>query len=172
MTIQYVSGDLFVNRYNVEAFAHGCNCKGAMGAGIAKGFKQRYPHMYEEYKSRCRKQPREFNPGDSFLWKEEGQPSVFNLGTQEHYWRCRASYQAIEQALKSMKRQADEEDIRTIAMPRIGAGYGSLAWERVKAIIERVFNDWPGRLLLSVFSMIGREHFTFTKNTSPENSGI
>lgn len=35
MTIEYVSGDLFVNRYNAQALAHGCNCKGAMGVGVA-----------------------------------------------------------------------------------------------------------------------------------------
>ena len=146
MTIQYVSGDLFANRYNVEAFAHGCNCKGAMGAGIAKGFSQRYPDMCKEHRRRCKTQPREFKLGDSFLWKEDDKPWVFNLGTQEHYWRCRASYQAIEQALKSMKHQANEQGIRSIAIPRIGAGYGGLSWNRVKSIIEHVFNDWPGTL--------------------------
>jgi O-acetyl-ADP-ribose deacetylase (regulator of RNase III) len=49
MTIKYVTGDLFVNRHQAEALAHGCNCQGAMGAGIAVGFRERYPRMYEEY---------------------------------------------------------------------------------------------------------------------------
>ena len=146
MSTEYVSGDLFVNRFNAEAFAHGCNCKGAMGAGIAKSFRERYPEMYKEYRCRCKTQPPEFNLGDSFLWKADDKPWVFNLGTQEHYWRCRASYKAIEQVLKSMKRQADEQGIRSIAMPRVGAGYGGLPWNRIKSIIERVFNDWPGTL--------------------------
>jgi O-acetyl-ADP-ribose deacetylase (regulator of RNase III) len=35
--IDFVSGDLFANAHGVEAFAHGCNCQGSMGAGIAKG---------------------------------------------------------------------------------------------------------------------------------------
>ncbi len=146
MTIQYVSGDLFANCDNVKAFAHGCNCQGAMGTGIAKSFRQKYPDMYKEYRRRCKTQPREFDLGDSFLWKADDQPWVFNLGTQEHYWHCRASYEAIERALKSMKRQANEQDIHSIAMPLIGAGYEGLPWNRVRSIIERVFNDWPGML--------------------------
>lgn len=148
MTVQYVSGDLFVNRYNAQALAHGCNCKGAMGAGIAKGFREHYPEMYQEYRQLCKTNPRQFNLGDSFLWKEQDKPSVFNLATQEDYWHHRATYDAIEKALKTMIEQADEKGIRTIAMPRIGAGYGGLSWEKVRPIIEQVLNDWPGTLYL------------------------
>jgi O-acetyl-ADP-ribose deacetylase (regulator of RNase III) len=69
MSIEIVSGDLFKNRHRAQAFAHRCNCQGSMGAGIAVGFKERYPAMYEEYRRRCKVTPREFNPGDVFLWK-------------------------------------------------------------------------------------------------------
>lgn len=156
MTIRYVSGDLFVNKYNAEALAHGCNCKGAMGAGVAKGFRQRYPDMYEEYRRHCKAEPRQFNLGDSFLWEEEDKPSVFNLGTQEDYWHCRARPDAIEKALETMKRQADDEGIRSIAMPRIGAGYGGLSLEKVRPIIERVFDDWRGTLYVYEEFMAGK----------------
>lgn len=45
-----------------------------------------------------------------------------------------------------MRGQADEEGVRSIAMPRIGAGYGGLSWAKVRAIIERVFGEWTGTL--------------------------
>src|SRR5262249_34840272 len=61
MPIEYVSGDLFDNAHDAQAFAHGCNCQGSMGAGIAKTFRSRYPEMYEEYRRRCKAEPREFN---------------------------------------------------------------------------------------------------------------
>jgi O-acetyl-ADP-ribose deacetylase (regulator of RNase III) len=146
VAIEYISGNLFENRVGAEAFGHGCNLQGSMGAGIAKSFKERYPQMYEEYRRRCKAQPRQFNLGDSFLWKEEGKPWVFNLGTQENYWRTRASYEAIEASLEKMKRQADEEGIRTVAIPQIGTGYGRLSWKKVRTIIERIFDDWSGML--------------------------
>ena len=146
MAIEYISGDLFVNRYQAQALAHGCNCQGSMGAGIAKGFRERYPEMYEEYRRRCKAEPREFSLGDSFLWKETGKPWVFNLGTQERFWHARASYEAIETALKKMRQQADEESIHAVAVPRIGVGYGGLSWKKVKMIIERVFDAWAGTL--------------------------
>ena len=90
--------------------------------------------------------PREFNLGDAFLWKAEGQPWVFNLGTQEGVWRARASYEAIETALRSMREQADRENLTRIAVPRVGAGHGGLSWKKVRAIIEKVFANWPGTL--------------------------
>jgi O-acetyl-ADP-ribose deacetylase (regulator of RNase III) len=146
MPIEFVSGDLFANRFKVQALAHGCNCQGSMGAGIATGFRDRYPEMFAEFRRRCKAEPREFNLGDAFLWKADGCPWVFNLGTHEGVWRARASYEAIEVALKSMRHQADEENLACIAMPRIGAGYGGLSWRKVRAVVEKVFADWPGTL--------------------------
>src|SRR5579883_3329686 len=121
MPLEFVKGDLFVNRFHAQALAHGCNCQGSMGAGIATGFRHGYLLMFAEYRRRCKASPRAFNLGDAWLWKADDQPWVFNLGTQEAIWRTRASYSAIETALASMRQQADQASIRSIALPRIGA---------------------------------------------------
>jgi O-acetyl-ADP-ribose deacetylase (regulator of RNase III) len=147
MPIQFVSGDLFNNRVNAEAFAHGCNCAGSMGAGIAVGFKERYPAMYEEFRRKCKAKPPEFGLGDVFLWRDESLPSVFNLGTQPRPGRG-ATYPIVEAALKALRTAADEAGICSIAMPRIAAGYGGLSWKKVRAIIETTFADWPGTLFV------------------------
>lgn len=148
MPIEYVDGDLFANAHQVQAFGHGCNCQGSMGAGIAIGFRERYPAMFEEYRAKCKAEPRQFNLGDAWLWKDADNPWVFNLATQEKTWRARASYEAIEQALTRMRQLADENNISSIAIPRIGVGYGGLSWKKVKAIVETIFADWPGRLVV------------------------
>ena len=49
-------------------------------------------------------------------------------------WRARASYEAIEVALRSMRQQSDAERLTRIAIPRIGVGYGGLSWKKVRAI--------------------------------------
>jgi O-acetyl-ADP-ribose deacetylase (regulator of RNase III) len=139
---------MFANAYKVQAFAQGCNCQGSMGAGIAMGFRERYPQMYEEYRRRCKATPRLFNLGDAWLWKDERRPWVFNLGTQEGYWHARASYEAIEEALTRMRALAKAEGGERLAIPRIGVGYGGLSWKKVRPIIERVFEDWPFTLIV------------------------
>ncbi len=47
-----------------------------------------------------------------------------------------------------MRAEADAESVRTIAIPRIGAGYGGLSWKRVRVVIESVFADWRGVLFV------------------------
>ncbi|HEY1187501.1 MAG TPA: macro domain-containing protein [Gemmata sp.] len=145
MPIEFVTGDLFVNRVGAEAFAHGCNCAGSMGAGIAVGFKERYPAMFEEFRRRCKAEPPEFALGGVFLWREAGLPAVFNLGTQPRPGRG-ATYPVVGAALKALRVAADEAGVTSIAMPRIAAGYGGLSWKKVRAVIESAFADWPGVL--------------------------
>ncbi len=148
MPIKFIAGDLFANTHKVQAFGQGCNCEGSMGAGIAKGFRERYPAMYEEYRKLCKAQPRLFNLGDCWLWKADDQPWVFNLGTQEKFWHARATYEAVETSLSQMREQADAAKVSSIGLPRIGAGYGGLSWKKVRAIIEQVFATWPGTLIV------------------------
>lgn len=45
-------GDIF-SIAGVWSYAHGCNCAGAMGKGIALEFKKRYPEMYKQYVALC-----------------------------------------------------------------------------------------------------------------------
>ena len=104
--------------------------------------------MYEQYKIRCKAEPRQFNLGDCWLWKADDRPWVFNLGTQEKIWHARASYVAIETALGRMREQADGEGVTSIAVPRIGVGYGGLSWKKVRAIVEKVFGDWHGKFIV------------------------
>jgi len=149
VSIEFVSGDLFANTHSAKAFAHGCNCQGSMGAGIAVGFRERYPEMYEQYRARCKAQPREFNLGDVWLWKAEEQPWVFNLG---HGGRCLACAGQLTRQSRLLlvvwRELADAEGVQSIAIPRIGVGYGGLSWKKVRIIVEKVFAEWAGRLIV------------------------
>jgi len=131
MPTSFVTGDLFAAR-DVFAFAHGCNCAGAMGKGIAVEFKRRYPQMFKEYKERC--QDGRFQLGDVFVWRK-GPKTVFNLGTQPH-WKASAELPAIEKALRTMIPLAEQAKIERIAIPRIGAGLGALDWSLVRPLLQ------------------------------------
>jgi O-acetyl-ADP-ribose deacetylase (regulator of RNase III) len=131
--IRFTRGDLFTADA-LDALAHGCNCAGAMGKGIALEFRRRFPAMYAEYKQRCA--DGRFTLGGVFAWKADG-VTVFNLGTQRS-WTTRAELPAIEAALGAMLEQAEAQGIRRIGLPRIGAGLGGLAWQDVKAVLERL----------------------------------
>lgn len=133
MPASFIKGDLFA-KGNLQALAHGCNCAGAMGRGIATEFRSRFPAMFAEYKRRC--DDGRFHLGDVFMWRGEG-TTVFNLGTQRT-WRTKADMSAIEKAVRTMVSMAEECAIETIGLPRIGSGLGGLPWEPVRALLERV----------------------------------
>ena len=65
MTTQFVSGDLFAYP-GLEAIAHGCNCMGVMGHGIAVEFKKRYPEMFRQYSALCNRKA--FHLGNVFRY--------------------------------------------------------------------------------------------------------
>jgi O-acetyl-ADP-ribose deacetylase (regulator of RNase III) len=144
--IHYASGDLFADPARFAALAHGCNCQGTMGAGIAVAFRKRYPAMFAEYQRRCRAVPRLLNPGEVFFWREDGLPAVFNLATQDGNRRGDARLDAVATCLSRMRQLADTERLTTVGMPRVGAGLGGLRWEDVKAEIGRAFDGWAGTL--------------------------
>ncbi|MFN3199405.1 MAG: macro domain-containing protein [Bradymonadia bacterium] len=133
MSVQYISGDLF-HFDGLDGLAHGCNCAGSMGKGIAVPFKRRYPAMYRAYRQRCLEGT--FTLGDVFEWPTACE-TIFNLGTQAH-WRSKAELWAVEQALEQMVRGAERRGVKRIGLPRIGAGLGGLSWLSVKEVMTAV----------------------------------
>ncbi len=137
--IRYIEkGDIF-RIEGVTSYAHGCNCAGAMGKGIALQFRNKFPDMYIKYKQLCKEG--EFCPGDVFDY-DYGGGHIYNLGTQVT-WRTRAEIEYIENSLNRMFYLAVCNDVKAIAMPEIGAGLGGLKWDDVKRCIEHVASSYP-----------------------------
>lgn len=131
MTVRHEHGDLF--RSGLPALAHGCNTQGAMGAGIAKEFRRRWPEMYEAYRERCR--AGEFRLGGVFVWGTD--PVIFNLATQPRPGPS-ATLDAIASAVQAMLDSAADLGIAKIGLPRLGAGLGGLDWSKVADCLDRV----------------------------------
>jgi len=131
-------GNIF-NIPGVDNFAHGCNCAGAMGKGIAIQFKEKFPEMYLQYKQLCKSGT--FTLGDVFMYYY-GAGTVFNLGTQKS-WISKAEISAVDTAIGKMLQLARENQVKQIALPRIGAGLGKLDWESIKQLINTQAADFP-----------------------------
>lgn len=131
-------GDIFTIS-GVTSYAHGCNCVGAMGAGIAVQFKRRFPEMYTLYHKMCKHGT--FLPGDVFDY-HYGSGHVYNLGTQES-WKTSAKLEYIAIAIDRMLELAERCQVPAIALPAIGAGLGGLKWHDVKAVIKNAAKFHP-----------------------------
>lgn len=119
-----------------DVIVHGCNCFCAMGAGIAKTIKQKFPAAYQA--------DIETEKGDksklgTISWaaieQSHGRLIVVNAYTQYH-WRGRGTkvdYEALRQVFKTIKKEFS--GLR-IGYPAIGAGLAGGDWERIAQIIE------------------------------------
>lgn len=129
----FTKGDIF-HTDGLRAFAHGCDCAGAMDAGVSIAFKKRWPRMFEAYRTRC--QEGTFRLGDVLAWSEEGEV-VYTLGIQEQAAK-KAKVTTLAKSLKTMVELARAANIDRVGVPRIGVGQGGLDWPRVKKILGEV----------------------------------
>lgn len=132
MTIEVRSGDLF-EQTDVHALGHGVNCRGVMGAGIAKQFANRYPEMVHAYRNRCHNgtlaiggvyaHPLDMYDSTTLSW-------IYNMATQDALGR-NATYWALDHAVDAMLDHMSAHRVQSVAIPKIGAGIGGLDWHQV-----------------------------------------
>lgn len=135
--IEYIQGNIFAS--DEKVIAHGCNCLGLMGAGVAKIVHNNYPIVYDRYKRTC--EAGVFVPGYAqFVIDHDNDRCFYNLATQRQPGKF-ASYFFIYLAFANMLEHANANGISRIAFPRIGAGIGGLAWDLVEKEIERAVTD-------------------------------
>lgn len=138
MPIEYRTGDLFAQP-DLDALAHGCNCVGAMGAGIAVQFRKRWPEMYAQYVKLCAEGG--FRLGDVFMWQPPDRSiTVFNLATQSH-WKLPADLMAVQDSLREAVSCMKPGE--RLGIPWIGSGLGGLAQADVRRVFEDIARTTP-----------------------------
>jgi O-acetyl-ADP-ribose deacetylase (regulator of RNase III) len=134
--IEYRKGNLLDVQYGV--IAHGVNCQGVMGSGVALAVRQKYPQAYEDYRNFCASN---ILGGSASLLGEvqcstEKNIVVANCFTQNFYGtgKRQVNYEAVAKCFESLNQQTDRVNI-----PKIGAGLGGGDWKVIEAIINSEF---------------------------------
>ncbi len=136
MSVMYTNSSLF--EVDAEAIVNPVNCVGVSGAGMAREFARRYAANDRLYRNACA--AGRVRPGRGLI-TETGSDSlkyIVNFPTKRH-WRDSSRLEDIHLGLRNLHRELLRRHIRSIAMPRIGAGLGGLIWADVRDIIEREF---------------------------------
>ena len=129
--------DLFAVDTKEYAIAHCISSDCKMGAGIAKPMKKKFKlGGLENLPEADRKHP-------TCIYHH----GVYNLITKKKY-SGKPDYQTIRVALVVMRNHAIKNDIKKIAMPRIGCGLDKLNWSMVRAIIQELFEGTDIELLV------------------------
>lgn len=138
--IQFKQANLLES--DADAIVNTVNTVGVMGKGIALQFKNQYPNNYKLYAAACK--AKEVVVGKMFVTEEtsllSGKKIIVNFPTKTD-WRKPSEYSYIETGLQDLAKVIQERNIKSIAIPPLGAGNGGLDWNRVKAIIEHYLTD-------------------------------
>lgn len=140
--IEFKTGDILAEP--AQAVVNTVNCVGIMGRGIALQFKKVWPENFTAYAAACRRQ--EVRPGRMFVFETRQLTDprfIINFPTKRH-WRERSRLEDIEAGLEALIEEVRQRDIRSLAVPPLGAGLGGLDWAQVRERIERALGDLEG----------------------------
>lgn len=155
--IKYVTGNILDSE--VEALVNTVNTDGIMGKGIALQFKKAFPTNFKLYQQACK--DKIVDIGKLFITKDSnitsGTKYIINFPTKQS-WRKPSEYSFIESGLDDLLRVLQVNNIKSIAIPPLGAGNGGLEWERVKNIIERKLSNSNIDILVYEPNAIIKEH--------------
>lgn len=154
--IQYIKHNVADTLKGVVA--HGCNCQGVMGSGVALAIRQRWPYAYQRYQEMVAAHRATHHPdmsgllglslivnvGDDHL-SPINSLFVANMFTQNYYGndgRVYADVEAIESALEATMMFCRGATL-PLYIPRIGCGLGGLIWDiDVGPIVERLQKEY------------------------------
>jgi len=145
--ITYRKGDVLkaLKKNEIDIVAHGCNCSGGFGSGIAGQIAKLYPKVRNEYIFQYH--AKNFELGKIHpIQTEDG--IIVNCATQQEYGRNPGSqpngrycdYIAIEECMQKLASYIHDKKLR-LGMPMIGAGLAGGNWKAIEIIINRTFND-------------------------------
>lgn len=139
--LEYTRGNLL--EADAEALVNTVNCVGVMGKGIALQFKQAFPANYDEYRKVCKAE--QLTPGTVLVHQTGvlGNPRyIINLPTKNH-WRGKSRIEDVRSGLRALVDTIARLEIKSVAVPPLGCGYGGLRWADVRELIEESFQSMP-----------------------------
>jgi len=136
--LKYQKGDLFNS--NATILAHGVNCRGGFGKGVAAQMAKLHPKARNSYLTKHKRKGWEL--GDVQFVLSKGK-IIANCATQDKYWEAGPKTVLVEYwAIRScMVKIASFASVRkmSVALPRIGAGLAGGDWDKIKKILEKEF---------------------------------
>ena len=151
-------GNIFYSE--AQTLVNTINCVGVMGKGLALEFKNRYPAMFDKYKSFCDKGV--FKPGVLWIYKAEDGKWVLNFPTKID-WRNPSKVEYIEEGLKKFVEIWKDKGITSIAFPLLGCHNGGLDADEIIPIMEKYLSKCEGLDVTIYDDRIPKENLKFEK---------
>ena len=133
--IKYFEGTVF--NTPAQAIVNTVNCDGFMGAGLALEFALRYPNMLKDYESKCKNKLIKTGLMDYY---KENNITIINFPTKNSF-KFPSNILWIKQGLQNFRDTYKENNIKSVAIPKLGCSNGGLSWQEVKILMEQYLKD-------------------------------
>jgi O-acetyl-ADP-ribose deacetylase (regulator of RNase III) len=148
--LHYIKGDLLEVKNGI--LAHGVNCQGVMGSGVALGIRNKYPSVYEAYSRTALLG--EYDPDcllgtvqvvstlpDGVYDPKGDTVLVANIFTQNKYGKDGKrylDYEALYVGFEKLYKRSVLYDL-PLCIPKIGCGLAGGDWGVVSVMIEKAY---------------------------------
>lgn len=146
MAVRFLKGNIFESQ--AQWLINPVNCKGVMGAGLAKEFKKRFGVNYEAYFNYCKYG--NLKPGELYITHSDCGTTIVNFPTKDD-WRDASKIEYICDGLDALKFELVTHGVRSVAIPALGCGLGNLDWRAVKHEIQMRLGDLPDGCVVLVY---------------------
>ncbi|MFN0197238.1 MAG: Appr-1-p processing protein [Planctomycetaceae bacterium] len=159
-----VAGDILLTK--AQGIAHGVAPNEHFDSGLALALREAWPAMAKDFRHYAHQtHPK---PGELWTWGGTGGTRIFNLLTQEglhdHGSKPgRATVANVNHCLKRLRHELDTGTVKSLAIPKIATGVGSLLWSDVQPLVQSHLGD----LAIPVFV-----YTTYTKGQQAHETGL
>lgn len=140
---------------DIEIIAHVTNCKGVMGAGIAKALADKYgDDLLKPYEKLCNAYGHHMSHillgSNQYLKMKDGK-TIANMFAQDGYGTTSRylNYNSFRECIEKLRKEADG---RTVGIPyKVGCGLAGGDWGIVSRMLERAFKGKKDNLIICRF---------------------
>lgn len=148
MSFTIETGDLF--EHPAAALAHGVNCVGVAGAGVAAIMRRRHPNAINQYEVLARRG--DLPPGGAMICTQgPGDKTIIHCASQDQPGPY-ATEEWLRSSLTVGLDLAVEHGISSVALPLIGGGIGGIEPALAERIIREVAETSPVAVTLVLFA--------------------
>jgi O-acetyl-ADP-ribose deacetylase (regulator of RNase III) len=139
--LKYIKGDLFTSQRPV--IAHGCNCRGAFGSGVAGQIAQLYPEALQASIDKFRLKGWKLGDIQYVDLPVDPPLTIVNMATQDTYGRqgVHVNYDALRACFTQVLAYCQDSKLG-LAIPKVGAGLAGGDWGKIEDILVSLLGQY------------------------------
>lgn len=143
--IKFIVGDILNS--SSQCIINPVNTEGYMGKGLAFQIGKKYKKNLSVYQERCK--TNNFDIGDLIVVQEE-EKYIVNFPTKRK-WRENSKIEYVVSGLNKLVEVIEKYEIKSLAIPPLGAGNGKLSWKIVKEEIINFSKRVPQDVEITIY---------------------